>query len=375
MQLRSFILLGVCAVLGMGSAAFAGPANLATSPSVETTDAIPVAAAKSDASQLKLLKKKKNPTPDDLAQISKLEAKIAADKEAAKQKALEARKLAMREAAKAKADAARQEWLAKKGSGAAASEVADAKPTKKTTKIIAPLEPLTPLVPVKAEEPIPAEAMNITATGNNGELRSEQPGQKQSSGGLFAGLFGGASVSSISYLPETRALDSALAKKDAKRPFKVKPEFVPQDVTFTGYEPGTIVIDTSARRLYLVESFSTARRYAIAVGREGLQFKGTVAVGDKQEWPRWIPTLDMQKREPKHYGQYKDGMPGGGENPLGARAIYLYDGKKDTHLRIHGTIAPNSIGTSASNGCFRMINEHVMDLYSRVKIGTKVVII
>ncbi|RWF56913.1 MAG: L,D-transpeptidase [Mesorhizobium sp.] len=376
MQLRSFILLGVCAVLGMGSAAFAGPANLATSPSVETTDAIPVVAAKSDASQLRLLKKKKNPTSDDLAQISKLEAKIVADKEAAKQKALEARKLAMREAAKAKADAARQEWLAKKGGGAAASDVADAKPAKNTTNILAPLEPIAPLVAVKAEEPIPAEAMNITATGNNGELRSEQPGQKQtSSGGLFAGLFGGASVSSISYLPETRALDSALAKKDAKRPFKVKPEFVPQDVTFTGYEPGTIVIDTSARRLYLVESFSTARRYAIAVGREGLQFKGTVAVGDKQEWPRWIPTLDMQKREPKHYGQYKDGMPGGGENPLGARAIYLYDGKKDTHLRIHGTIAPNSIGTSASNGCFRMINEHVMDLYSRVKIGTKVVII
>ncbi|MDX8511514.1 L,D-transpeptidase [Mesorhizobium captivum] len=372
MQLRSFILLGFCAVFGMGSAAFASPANLAASPSVEKTDAIPVA-AKSDASQLRLLKKKKNPTSDDLAQISKLEAKIAADKEAAKAKALEARKMAMREAAKAKADAARQEWLAKKGTEA---EVADAKPAKKTVKIIAPLDPLAPIAPIQTDEPISAEAMNIAATGNNGELRSEQLGQKQtSSGGLFAGLFGGQSVSSINYLPETRALDSALAKKDAKRPFKVKPEFVPQDVTFTGYEPGTIVIDTSARRLYLVESFSTARRYAIAVGREGLQFKGTVAVGDKQEWPRWIPTLDMQKREPKHYGQYKDGMPGGGENPLGARAIYLYDGKKDTHLRIHGTIAPNSIGTSASNGCFRMINEHVMDLYSRVKIGTKVVII
>ncbi|MBZ9812178.1 L,D-transpeptidase [Mesorhizobium sp. CA7] len=375
MQLRSFIILGVCAVLGMGSAALAGPANMVSSPSVEKTDAIPVAAAKSDASQLRLLKKKKNPTSDDLAQIGKLEAKIAADKQAANDKALEARKMAMREAAKAKADAARQEWLAKKGT-AATAEVADAKPAKKTTKIIAPLDPVAQIMPVKAEEPIPAEVMNITATGNNGELRSEQPGQKQtSSGGLFAGLFGGSSVTSISYLPETRALDSALAKKAAKRPFKVKPEFVPQDVTFTGYEPGTIVIDTSARRLYLVESFSTARRYAIAVGREGLQFKGTVAVGDKQEWPRWIPTLDMQKREPKHYGQYKDGMPGGGENPLGARAIYLYDGKKDTHLRIHGTIAPQSIGTSASNGCFRMINEHVMDLYSRVKIGTKVVII
>ncbi|BAB48164.1 mll0608 [Mesorhizobium japonicum MAFF 303099] len=373
MQLRSFIFLGLCAVLGLGSPAFAGvPANLAANQSVDKTDAINVA-VKSDAAQLRLLKKKKNPTPDDLAQIKKIEAKIVADKEDAKAKALEARKLAMREAAKAKADAERQAFLAKREKSASATaEVADAKPAKKTTKVIEPIEQITP---IQSAEPLPAEAMNVALTGNNGELRSEVIGQKQPTGGLFAGLFGGTSGSSISYLPETRALDQALAKKDAKKPFKVKPEFVPQDVEFTGYEPGTIVIDTSARRLYLVESFSTARRYAIAVGREGLQFKGTVAVGDKQEWPRWIPTLDMQKREPKHYGQYKDGMPGGGQNPLGARAIYLYDGKKDTHLRIHGTIAPQSIGTSASNGCFRMINEHVMDLYSRVRVGTKVVII
>ena len=374
MQLRSFIFLGLCAVLGLSSPAFAGvPANLAANQSVDKTDAINVA-VKSDAAQLKALKKKKSPTPDDLAQIKKIEAKIAADKEDAKTKALEARKLALREAAKAKADAERQAFLAKKGKSASTTaEVADAKPAKKTTKVIEPIEPITP---IQSAEPLPAEAMNVALTGNNGELRSEVIGQKQPSRGLFAGLFGGTSSgSSISYLPETRALDRALAQKDAKKPFKVKPEFVPQDVEFTGYEPGTIVIDTSARRLYLVESFSTARRYAIAVGREGLQFKGTVAVGDKQEWPRWIPTLDMQKREPKHYGQYKDGMPGGGENPLGARAIYLYDGKKDTHLRIHGTIAPQSIGTSASNGCFRMINEHVMDLYSRVRVGTKVVII
>ncbi|AZV22061.1 L,D-transpeptidase [Mesorhizobium sp. M7A.F.Ce.TU.012.03.2.1] len=375
MQLRSFIFLGLCAALGMSSPAFAGvPANMAAQPSAETTSAINVA-VKSDASQLKLLKKKKNPTPDDLAQIKKIEAKIVADKEAAKAKALEARKLAMREAAKAKADAERQAFLAKKGKSAQATQVADAKPAKKLVAKI--IEPIEPIAPIQSAEPLPAEAMNIALTGNNGELRSEVIGQKQpSSGGLFAGLFGGSSSSSsISYLPETRALDQALAKREAKKQFKVKPEFVPQDVEFSGYAAGTIVIDTSARRLYLVESSSTARRYAIAVGRDGLQFKGTVAVGDKQEWPRWIPTLDMQKREPKHYGQYKDGMPGGGQNPLGARAIYLYDGKKDTHLRIHGTIAPQSIGTSASNGCFRMINEHVMDLYSRVRVGTKVVII
>ncbi|RUX27176.1 L,D-transpeptidase [Mesorhizobium sp. M7A.F.Ca.US.011.01.1.1] len=375
MQLRSFIFLGLCAAIGISSPAFAGvPANMAAQPSVETTSAINVA-VKSDSSQLKLLKKKKNPTPDDLAQIKKIEAKIVADKEAAKAKALEARKLAMREAAKARADAERQAFLAKKGKSAPATEVADAKPAKKQVAKI--IEPIEPIAPIQSAEPLPAEAMNVALTGNNGELRSEVIGQKQpSSGGLFAGLFGGTSSgSSISYLPETRALDQVLAKREAKKQFKVKPEFVPQDVEFSGYDAGTIVIDTSARRLYLVESSSTARRYAIAVGREGLQYKGTVAVGDKQEWPRWIPTLDMQKREPKHYGQYKDGMPGGGQNPLGARAIYLYDGKKDTHLRIHGTIAPQSIGTSASNGCFRMINEHVMDLYSRVRVGTKVVII
>lgn len=374
MQLRSFIFAGLCAVLSLGAPAYAAMPTANSAHKAAATTHVVNVAAKSDAAQLKLLKKKKDPTPDDLAQIRKIEAKIAADKEAARAKALEARKLAMREAAKAKADAERQAFLAKKSQPLAAAKVADATPAKKK-KTLNIIEPIAPISPIQSAEPIPAEAMNVALTGNNGELRSEPVGQKPQSVGLFAGLFGGTSSSSMSLLPETRALDAALERKQAKRQFKVKPEFVPQEVEFTGYNPGTIVIDTSARRLYLVESSSTARRYAIAVGREGLQFKGTVAVGDKQEWPRWIPTLDMQKREPKHYGQYKDGMPGGGDNPLGARAIYLYDGKKDTHLRIHGTIAPQSIGTSASNGCFRMINEHVMDLYRRVKVGTKVVII
>ncbi|RWN34707.1 L,D-transpeptidase [Mesorhizobium sp.] len=376
MQLRSFILAGLCAVLSLGAPAYAAmPAGNSASKAAVTTDVVNVA-AKSDSAQLRLLKKKKKPTSDDLAQISKLDAKIAADKEAARAKAVEARKLAMREAAKAKADAERQAFLAKKGLAKKdkPAQLADAKPAKKkTVKII---EPVQPIAPIQSAEPVSAEAMNVALVRNNGELRSEPVGQKPQNVGLFAGLFGGtASSSSMSLLPETRALDAALARKEAKKQFMVKPEFVPQSVEFTGYNPGTIVIDTSARRLYLVESSSTARRYAIAVGRDGLQFKGTVAVGDKQEWPRWIPTLDMQKREPKNYGRYKDGMPGGGDNPLGARAIYLYEGKKDTHLRIHGTIAPQSIGTSASNGCFRMINEHVMDLYRRVKVGTKVVII
>lgn len=207
-------------------------------------------------------------------------------------------------------------------------------------------------------------------TGNSGELRSEQPNQKPT---LFASLFGGAPESRM--LPETRALDRVLAKKQAKSKFRVKPEFEPQEVDFSGFPSGTIVIDTGAKFLYLVEGRSSARRYAIAVGRDGLQFKGSVTVGDKQEWPRWIPTLDMQKRDPKQYGQYKDGMNGGAENPLGARAIYLYLGKQDTHLRIHGTNQPQSIGSASSNGCFRMINDHVIDLYKRVRIGTPVVVL
>lgn len=203
---------------------------------------------------------------------------------------------------------------------------------------------------------------------NNGELRSEQQIQPS----IFSALFGDGAQP---LLPETRDLDAALRTKEERRPFNVKPDFQPQNVPYSGYARGTIIIDTSKKFLYLMESSTTARRYPIAVGREGLQFKGTASIGDKQEWPRWIPTLDMQKREPKHYGQYKDGMPGGLSNPLGARAMYVYQGKRDTHIRIHGTIQPSSIGTSASNGCFRMYNDQVMDLYRRVKIGTPVVVL
>ena len=215
-----------------------------------------------------------------------------------------------------------------------------------------------------------AAPLALTAAGNIGELRSETAPKKGSF--LFA-LFGDEGEPEM--LPETRALDAALSQRDLKKKFRVKPDFEPQLVEFGGYPEGTIVIDTGARYLYLVESTASARRYAIAVGRDGLQFKGKVAVGDKQEWPRWIPTLDMQKREPKKYGPYKDGMAGGPQNPLGARAIYLYQGKQDTHLRIHGTNQPETIGTSSSNGCFRMINEHVMDLYPRVPVGAKVVVL
>ncbi|HMM64361.1 MAG TPA: L,D-transpeptidase [Mesorhizobium sp.] len=366
MQLRSFILACLCAALPFGTPANAAmPAS--TAPEGGAATNVVLAAAKSPAAELRQLKKKKKPTSEDLARIKELEKQVAAERAAAQAKAIEAKKLAMREAAKARAQAEREAFLTKRE-----TKVISAAPMVKVAA--SAKRPAVPLKPIQEpEEVLPAEAVNVALAGNNGELRSESIERKQSNG-LLTGLFGG-TTSSISLLPETRALDSVLRKKNEKRPFTVKAEFVPQEVSFSGYEPGTIVINTQERRLYLVESRSTARRYAIAVGKEGLQFKGETTVGDKQEWPRWIPTKEMQEREPKHYGQYKDGMPGGGENPLGARAIYLYQGKKDTHLRIHGTVAPQTIGTSASNGCFRMINEHVMDLYSRVRMGTKVVIL
>ena len=173
----------------------------------------------------------------------------------------------------------------------------------------------------------------------------------------------------------TRLRDEEMKTRTAKKkPVMIDPKFEPQKVSFRGYRTGTIVVDTQNKFLYLVESPFSARRYGIAVGREGLEFKGTATIADKQEWPRWIPTKEMIERDPKQYARYKDGMDGGPDNPLGARALYLYQGKVDTRIRIHGTTQPWTIGTAASNGCFRMVNEHVMDLYSRVKVGTQVIV-
>ena len=224
---------------------------------------------------------------------------------------------------------------------------------------------LSQALPAYAQQKKNEKPVEVAVLANKGELRSEKQEQKN----LFDAIFGGGSTQ---LLPETRALDGAL---DKKKKFKVKSQFEPQTVAFSGYERGTIVIDPRNKFLYYVESGSTATRYGIAVGREGLAFSGTAVIGDKQEWPRWTPTKEMQEREPKKYGQYKEGMDGGTENPLGARAMYLYQGRKDTHIRIHGTTAPQSIGTASSNGCFRMVNEHVIELYNKVGMGTKVIVL
>lgn len=160
-----------------------------------------------------------------------------------------------------------------------------------------------------------------------------------------------------------------------KKKFRVERKYEPRNVFYRKAPPGTLVVDTANHFLYWVYRPGMARRYGIGVGKAGLAFKGSARVGRKAEWPSWTPTANMIKREPKKYARYAGGVPGGPNNPLGARALYLYQGNRDTMYRIHGTTAPSSIGRSVSNGCIRMINDHVMDLYRRVPVGTRVVVV
>jgi len=157
--------------------------------------------------------------------------------------------------------------------------------------------------------------------------------------------------------------------------YNTDPKFIPQEVHFTGYRQGTIVIDQKQHFLFLVETSTLARRYGIGVGNRSRAFHGKATVQAKREWPRWIPTKEMIARNPARYGRLKNGLDGGPGNPLGSRAIYLFQGNKDTYIRIHGTVQPWTVGQSVSSGCFRMINEDVMDLYDRVKLGAEVIVL
>jgi lipoprotein-anchoring transpeptidase ErfK/SrfK len=150
------------------------------------------------------------------------------------------------------------------------------------------------------------------------------------------------------------------------------PEFRRQLVPFPMREhAGTIVIDPKNHFLYTVREGGEAIRYGVGVGREGFGWAGQAMVGKKQEWPDWIPPKEMRLRQP----ELPERMPGGPENPLGARALYLFEGNRDTLYRIHGTAEPWSIGTNVSSGCIRMLNEEVIDLYRRTPIGTRVVVL
>ncbi len=158
---------------------------------------------------------------------------------------------------------------------------------------------------------------------------------------------------------------------------RINPRFLRHEVAYPrDDEPGTIVVDTAARYAYLVLEGRRAARYGIAVGRDqAFNLTGEAYVERKAAWPNWRPTPDMVRREPQRYGHLRDGLPGGGRNPLGARALYLYQDGVDTYYRLHGTVEPWTIGTMASAGCVRLINQDIIDLYQRAPIGARVVIL
>jgi lipoprotein-anchoring transpeptidase ErfK/SrfK len=155
----------------------------------------------------------------------------------------------------------------------------------------------------------------------------------------------------------------------------IDPEFLRRRVAYDGREPpGTVVIDPTERHLYFVEAGGSAIRYGVGVGREGFGWNGRAQIRRKAEWPTWTPPSEMILRQPE-LRQYARGMPPGLDNPLGARAMYLYQGDRDTLYRIHGTNEPETIGTRVSSGCIRMINQDVIDLYRRAPVGTRVVVL
>ncbi|MGI9481495.1 MAG: L,D-transpeptidase [Hyphomicrobiales bacterium] len=152
----------------------------------------------------------------------------------------------------------------------------------------------------------------------------------------------------------------------------IKPRWKRQFVQFYSQEPsGTVVVDTRNHFLYVIFANKTALRYGVGVGREGFKWYGRAQILRKARWPRWVPPPEMRLRQP----ELPLAMEGGPKNPLGPRALYLYDGKRDLGYRLHGTTEPWSIGSDVSSGCIRMFPEDVIDLYQRCPIGTRVLVL
>ena len=142
----------------------------------------------------------------------------------------------------------------------------------------------------------------------------------------------------------------------------------------TGEQPGTIVVNTSERHLYLVQEGGQAIRYGVGIGKEGFAWSGTAHIAKRAEWPAWYPPQEMVERAAARSQFIPYRIDGGELNPLGARALYLYEGGRDTLYRIHGTNEPRSIGRNVSSGCIRLLNEDIIDLYNRVALGAKVIV-
>jgi lipoprotein-anchoring transpeptidase ErfK/SrfK len=158
---------------------------------------------------------------------------------------------------------------------------------------------------------------------------------------------------------------------------RIDPTYFRQEVdppVQIGMRRNTLVVDPANRFLYHVRDDGSATRYGVGVGRDGFAWDGDAVVGSKQEWPKWFPPDEMIARDPR-LKPYDDGMEGGLNNPLGARALYLYQGRRDTLYRIHGTNEPWTVGKAVSSGCIRMINQDAIHLYARVEIGTPVVVL
>lgn len=169
----------------------------------------------------------------------------------------------------------------------------------------------------------------------------------------------------------------AWAHKRSAEDWVMPEEYLPRPVRFQDLqEPGTIIVDPDYFALYLAVTERKGIQYSVGVGRGNLYESGWFSVGAKKEWPSWRPTDEMIARNPDSYAKWADGMPGGPENPLGARALYLFDEMgNDTFLRIHGTPEPWTIGSAVSNGCVRLANEHIIELYDQVALGAPVLLL
>jgi lipoprotein-anchoring transpeptidase ErfK/SrfK len=209
----------------------------------------------------------------------------------------------------------------------------------------------------RAQRPVARQATGIFAGLNSTRARTVQPVKRQA-------------YSRLATPQANNARATAYIQKQAsQRP--LDPRFLPQMVQYeTSQKPGTIIIDTHQKFLYLVMGNGKARRYGVGVGKAGFEWSGTERITRKAEWPSWRPPAEMIARERKKGRELPAFMEGGPANPMGARALYL----GSTLYRIHGTNQPWTIGQAVSSGCIRMRNEDVMDLYERAQKGAKVIV-
>ncbi len=183
-------------------------------------------------------------------------------------------------------------------------------------------------------------------------------------------LTGGTQVFSSSYVTQADAGYQLPAIPLDKLPRQYHRQIVKYE---SSEAPGTIIVDTKEKFLYLIQEDGKAMRYGIGVGREGFEWSGTARIAMKREWPTWTPPAQMIKRQPELV-KWRGGQPGGLSNPLGARALYLFNKGGDTGFRLHGTPEWRSIGKAMSSGCIRLINQDIIDLHARAEIGAKVIV-